>query len=177
MEEGTLGTLFDADAVRERHHEAVEAAHAKLDEYGVAREVGEGTVLVLSLAARVMLLPDPPEMSDLAAQKLGPFARESETSRLAALAAYPRQGSQRRRIIEAFRTGRGMIRGFTREELAASLGMPDNSVRPRVRELIEGGWIGQGVKDGKPATRPTRTGQESEVLVLTKRAMAKLAAG
>lgn len=113
------------------------------------------------------------ELSDPDAKALGPFARESETSRQAALSVYPRQGSQRRLILEAFATGKGRMHGFTREELAGWVRLPDNSIRPRVRELIEGGWITQGSKDGKPATRPTRTGRESEVLTLTGRAIAR----
>lgn len=118
----------------------------------------------------------PVVLADPGERQLGPFVRDSETSRQAALANYPRQGSQRRRILDAFATGKGRTHGFTREELARWTGLPDNSIRPRVGELIAGGWIGQGSKDGAPATRQTRLGNDSEVLMLTPAGLARIEA-
>lgn len=115
-------------------------------------------------------------LSDPDERQLGPFVRDSETSRQAALANYPRAGSQRRLILDAFATGKGRAHGFTREELARWTGLPDNSIRPRVGELIAGGWIGQGSKDGAPATRPTALGNDSEVLMLTAAGLARIEA-
>lgn len=81
-------------------------------------------------------------LSDVDAKSLGPFARDSETSRQAALANYPRQGTQRwlilRYLFDRQEEGRP---GCTREELAIELGMSPDAVRPRVVELRRGGWI------------------------------------
>lgn len=110
---------------------------------------------------------------DVAARKMGPFARKSETSRQAALANYPRSGTQRARILAAILAGTS---GRTREELAGQLKLPDNSVRPRVRELIDGGWVVVLLSDGKPVTRKTTLGNESEILVATNKARASTAA-
>ena len=105
-------------------------------------------------------------LSDLDAKKLGPFARDSETSRKAALANYPRQGTQRHRIIEALRHPDPHGRhGLTREQIAQRTGITPDAVRPRVVELIEGGWL------WAHETRKTRLGQDAEILLLTRRAV------
>jgi len=96
---------------------------------------------------------------------LGPFARDSKTSRASALANYPRSGSQRERVLrEIEKAGR---RGATREEISFGARMNDNSVRPRVRELIDGRFI-----VASDATRPTRSGGDAEILFLTTKAVA-----
>lgn len=100
-------------------------------------------------------------LSDTEQAALGPFAAKSETSRKAALDAYPRQGSQRRRVIHALR----YHGDSTREELAAHTSLSENSVRPRVRELIEGGWI-----EETDHTRKTTRGSEAVLLGLTNKA-------
>jgi hypothetical protein len=103
--------------------------------------------------------------------ELGPFARQSETSRRAALRNYPRSGSQRERVLAALAASTSL----TREELATELRLPDNSVRPRVRELLDGEWI-QVAKTtgGVERTRKTALGNDSEVLELTPKAQAYL---
>jgi hypothetical protein len=93
-------------------------------------------------------------LSDPADKQLGPFARQSETSRLAALQAYPKQGSQRWWILAAL-----AFAPSTREELEGRTGLPANSIRPRVRELIDGGWVVVTQE-----RRKTKAGNESEVL-------------
>lgn len=100
------------------------------------------------------------ELSDPEQQQLGPFARDSQTSRKAALDNYPRQGSQRMRILNALD-----MENATREELGERMSIPDNSIRPRVKELIEGGWI-----EESDHTRPTQTGSDAAILKLTNRA-------
>jgi hypothetical protein len=110
---------------------------------------------------------------DVAARKLGPFAAKSETSRQAALVNYPKSGTQRARILRTIVQGAD---GRTREELASLLGLPDNSVRPRVRELIDGGWIVVHVRDGEAVTRKTALGNQSEVLIPTAKARARAGA-
>lgn len=107
------------------------------------------------------------ELSDPGERELGPFVRDSDTSRAAALAAYPRQGSQRWRILQQlWRLG---DRGATREELAELMRLSENTVRPRLVELMEGGWVEQRVDGTVSATRKTRLGQDAEVLVLSAR--------
>lgn len=101
--------------------------------------------------------------------QMGPFARKSESSRRAALRNYPRAGSQRERILLAL-LGRG-VDGLTREELATDLRMPDNSVRPRVRELLDGEWITLAkTSSGDEVLRKTALGNDSEVLLPTSKA-------
>jgi DNA-binding transcriptional ArsR family regulator len=61
------------------------------------------------------------------------------TSRQAALEALPRQGAQRRRILEAIaQTG---IRGVTYDDVSERLAMRGVSVSTRISELARGGWI------------------------------------
>lgn len=115
-----------------------------------------------------------PTLSDPDERQLGPFVRDSDTSRRAALEAYPRQGTQRWKILDAlwlrYRNGR---HGATRDELASELRMSPNAVRPRVVELGRGGWIGgAGETDSADAlhadeTRLTASRRDAEVLVLT----------
>lgn len=119
----------------------------------------------------------PVALADLDALALGPFARGSETSRRAAVEAYPRQGSQRHRVIWClYRRLEDGRNGATRDELAAELGMSPNTVRPRVVELLAGGWI-ERAQDSPwdvDETRRTKLGREAEVLVLTGPALVQL---
>lgn len=84
-----------------------------------------------------------------------------ETARHAAEAVRPRSGTQRLLVlgfIEA--SGEG---GCTRECIADGLGLPDNSVRPRVKELLDDHWIGPSGRTGL-----SRAGSPSELLVAAK---------
>lgn len=99
--------------------------------------------------------------------KLGPFVKDSSTSRRAALDNYPRAGSQRHRIIEAlYRAYRGEL---TRDGIAEELGLQHQSVDPRVLELIRGGWVQE-----TPREKPTRTGSKAKLLELTSKARAHI---
>lgn len=120
-------------------------------------------------------------LMDLDEKKLGPFARESETSRKASLMAYPKQGIARHRILQELEkqdaaqtyysgTVRGP-RGLTRDELARSLKMSPNTVRPRVKELIEGGWVARSEH-----TRKSDAGLDAELLYLTDAARERIEA-
>lgn len=60
-----------------------------------------------------------------------------ETAHAAALEVRPRTGTQRHRVLGCIE-GAGS-RGVTRDAIAAQLEMSPNAVRPRVRELIQGG--------------------------------------
>jgi DNA-binding MarR family transcriptional regulator len=110
------------------------------------------------------------ELTDPDVRELGPFARDSETSRQAAIANYPKQGTQRWRIIDYIgrRPAEGRGSGATRNELSYVLDLSENSIRPRVRELVEGGWIEETER-----TRLTDMGRDATVLVLTDRGRAK----
>lgn len=112
-----------------------------------------------------------PVLSDLDEKVLGPFARDSETSRQASIKAYPKQGTQRWRIVEYLnrrpKVGKGS--GATRNELAYVLDLTENSIRPRVKELLEGGWI-----IATDRTRQTDMACDAEVLVLTEKALEEL---
>lgn len=99
---------------------------------------------------------------------------KSETSRLAALAILPRTASQRRRILRHLcwlEDSREMhsaseMRSRTRDQLGAALGMNPNSLRPRVKELIEGGWLIEVARGER-----SHSGNEALSLSPTLRAM------
>lgn len=93
----------------------------------------------------------------------GPHVAGSETSRKAAWSNYPRSGTQRS-LVCAFIERTGGV-GATRQEIAENTGLPDDSVRPRVVELMEGGWVRPNGK-----TRKTHLGEDAEVLVRTSKA-------
>lgn len=110
---------------------------------------------------------EPQRLFDLDASALGPFARGSAASRLAALDAYPRQGTQRHLIVSALRMADGS--GHTREELGEETEIVLQAVCARVAELIERGWIRES-----GASRLTRQKSAAGVLVLTEVARAEL---
>lgn len=66
------------------------------------------------------------------------IAGTAPTSRAAAERAVLKSGSQRRRIYDALRAA---PTGMTRDELEVHLGIPCNSLNPRLRELATDGWI------------------------------------
>lgn len=89
--------------------------------------------------------------------RLGPFSRDSETSRQAALDNYPRSTSQRWRVlIGIFRVPR------TRDQLARDLNLGDSSVDARVWELLRGDFVFDSDE-----RRRTSTGSEATVLKVT----------
>jgi hypothetical protein len=66
-----------------------------------------------------------------------------------------------------------MVRGAVeaRDELVLWLGRSPQSVTPRVKELLEAGWLETKLHDdGSAAMRRTRSGADAQVLVLTARA-------
>jgi hypothetical protein len=96
---------------------------------------------------------------DVPGDGLGPFVKDSDTSRQAALNNYPRTGSQRYRVVEYLRQTPS-----TRDELEVALGLCSSTIHPRVWELVKGGWIWE-----TPQTRLTRLGCEAHVLALTEK--------
>lgn len=160
----TLLSVIERE-LRQRGYEPVEADPVALqtDWRGPDGEVAELTASVLDCLER----EEGAELSDLYAKQLGPFVAKSETSRKASLDAYPRQGSQRRRLITAL----AYHGASTREELAGHTSLSENSVRPRVRELIDGGWI-----EETDHTRMTTRGSDAALLDLTFKAREQLGA-
>lgn len=82
-----------------------------------------------------------------------------DTAHDAALRVRPRSGTQRSRILALVENWGGL--GRTRDEIAETLGMDPNTVRPRVRELVRGGHVYVSAKQ----TRRTKHGRDSEVLI------------
>jgi len=80
------------------------------------------------------------------------------TSRQAAIDNMPRAGTQRRRVYEAIHLEGD--RGITRDELERSMLDNANSIRPRVKELLEAGLI-----EETDRTRTTSSGSQAAILV------------
>lgn len=110
--------------------------------------------------------PTPAELSrveeDYEQDALGGFTADSETSRNAALANYPRSGRQRHQILMAvFRAG---AYGKTFDEIRDDLSI--YSADRRMSELAEGGWL-----EVTERTRKTNRGSDARVMVCTPKAV------
>jgi hypothetical protein len=138
-----LGHFDDRDR-EEINADLQNAIYDVLDDHGVQYRVLQAEIV---------------EVGDPSANGMGPFASGSETSRAAAISNYPRSGSQRHRVLLTIARGQ---HGATADEIAEEMGVGLNSVRPRIVELREGGWI----KDTR-MTRKTPTGADATVMVLT----------
>lgn len=82
----------------------------------------------------------------------------AQTSRAAAELIAPHSASQRRRVYEWI-AAHGPA---TRDAICDALGIADNSVRPRVKELINRGNVRVVDEAGK-----TKTGRKAERLMIT----------
>jgi hypothetical protein len=103
---------------------------------------------------------------------LGRFQAHSSTSRAAALAVFPRTGTQRARVLNYIRSARD---GRTDEEIATGLAMNPSSVRPRRIELVTGGWVrAMTTAAGYVVERPTRSGADAQVWEATNAARSYL---
>lgn len=110
----------------------------------------------------------PPALSDPEAPAPGRLHRGAgETERAAALAAMPKTGTQRRRVLEAFVFAPS---GLTDHELAGRTGLYLYSAAPRRTELVHGGWLRDSGR-----RRPTPSGTPAVVWVLTDDALRRLA--
>ena len=85
------------------------------------------------------------------------------TSKDAAVDVMPRTGTQRMAVLDSIGHSDN---GLTDEEAMDELGLHPSSVRPRRKELVDGGWV----KDSG-RTRPTSTGNDAIVWVLTPKAL------
>lgn len=65
----------------------------------------------------------------------------------------------RQRILDAIRAAG--VHGLTREEIEAATGIPGNTVRPRVRELIQRSHIEEAGEQ-----RMTKSGERAKVLTV-----------
>jgi hypothetical protein len=180
-EEDEPGAKTVAEYVTRYHPDVKQACDCGAPWFGVRETIAGGDDLAhleLTCGQGHAFMPGYTErLSDLDAKRLGPFVRDSETSRQAALANYPRQGSQRHRILaRLYQRLLDDRPGATRDELAEGLKLSPNSVRPRVVELRAGGWIIAAADSDVDTdeTRRTALGQESEVLVLTPAAIERL---
>lgn len=87
---------------------------------------------------------------------------DTATARAAALAAEPRTGSQRARVLRCIADATD---GATAHEIALLTGIDYRSVTPRIGELKRGDWVRANGR-----TRASDMGSEVEVLELTQRA-------
>lgn len=151
----------EADASTPEIHRYRRSIAVALAELGV--DYGEEFVIVAAKDFQQQK-----SLDDLDGQ-LGPFAKDSETSRQAALDTYPRQGSQRHRILITFAaqivSRDGTRHGYTRDDLEEIMRPPltGNTIRPRVQELMEGGFL-----EETDRTRRTRSGSDATVLAITE---------
>lgn len=88
------------------------------------------------------------------------FAKASKTSREAAIENWPKRETQKSAILRWLRANKDY--GLTRPQLARYTDLSGDSVRPRVRELIE-----EGLVEETERTRKTASGSEASVLVAT----------
>jgi hypothetical protein len=88
-----------------------------------------------------------------------PFQKHSDTSVEAAERIAPKAPSLRERVYAFIRFS---VDGRTNEEIESGCGMPGNTVRPRVVELVKAGRV----RDSG-ATRETRSGRQAVVWVAT----------
>jgi hypothetical protein len=152
-------------ASRKEAREYIAAIARALDEIGVAR----GEEFVLANAAALTAPPEGPAAEDPAADGLGGFTADSDTSRQAAIDNYPRSGSQRHRILLCI-IAAGHDVGRTAHEVAKETGIYYGSVTPRIGELKRGGWI-----EASEWTRRSEHDSEAEVLLATDKALAHVA--
>lgn len=100
--------------------------------------------------------------------RIGHFAAGSETSRLAAIAIYPKSGTQRHHVLDLIASVEG---GHTCDEVALILGLPPQSSSARFNELAhphdQDGADAPPLIAEKGQQRRTRWGRMAEVYVVT----------
>lgn len=115
-------------------------------------------------------LPSGPPLSNPDADDIGKFRADPKPTELkAAVAVYPRTGSQRRRVLDAI--AEAGERGLTNEEIGKVPGIADTAHRTRRKELVEGGWV-----EDSGRVRASDSGNDSIIWVLTERGRAKYGA-
>lgn len=100
-----------------------------------------------------------PQTPDLFDEPTPPYQKHSATSKAAAGAIMPNQGTLRWQVLEYIRECGA--RGATDEEIQDGMRMNPSTQRPRRVELHGQGLIAQAEK-----TRPTRSGRQAAVWVV-----------
>ena len=138
----------------------------RLERAGMIRVVGATLALADEVANEGEALSDPDADAEGMARRNGPT-----TSQLAAWALFPRSGTQRRLVLDAFvEAGPD---GLTYDEAVKATGLGTyDRVGPRVRELRDGGWI---IDSGY--VRDSDLGEDSAVWILTPVAYERLRDG
>jgi hypothetical protein len=149
------------DATQEERRSYFTALRKALDDAGI----GYGEEFAIVRVGET--IGTGPAADSPSANGLGGFARDSATSRKAALDNYPRSGTQRAKVLRAITEAARLGGGVTRDELCLALTMPPNVLTPRVKELIDGGWA----KEDPDMKRRTRAGSEAVVVFATDKAM------
>lgn len=119
--------------------------------------IGKGEAFELTKVGAESPTPTPGAIKTPGEDAMAPFSKDSDTSRYAALANYPKSGSTRERVFIAISN---MPR--TRDELARDMNLPDSTIDGRCWELKRGGFIRE-----RETTRKTRAGKSAHVLELT----------
>ena len=101
-------------------------------------------------------------------RELGPFVRDSDTSREAAVEGHFKWTDDRKRVLLAVADKAWY--GATREELGVALSMHDKTVGPRVWELVHRGFLAPSGRK-----RKTRSGRNADVLIVTELGRAAVA--
>lgn len=116
------------------------------------------------LDATRVVMPTAPTLPRPDDNRIGKFAAPDHgapvTQRQAAILVYPATGTQRRDVLDCI-AGSGE-RGCTDEEVQQKLAMRVQTETPRRNELVDDGWI-----EDSGRTRPTTSGREATVWVLT----------
>lgn len=100
---------------------------------------------------------------------LAPAHNGSVTSVAAAVAAIPKVGPQKRRIL-AYLAERPD--GEIQQRIADALGLPESTVNPRIREMADDHWVEPSVN-----VRNTKYGKAARVWEISDKGRAVLEAG
>lgn len=120
------------------------------------RPTGAMPLIALTVSEAADLAAALTDLSDPAAPDTQVRRDAQRTSRAAAYAALPRSGSQRMRILRMLLA----LKGATDDEIVDTLSMNPNSVRPRRRELVLGGWL-----EDSGTTRPSHAAGHEDMIV------------
>lgn len=99
--------------------------------------------------------------------QLGPFAKDSETSRQAAIDTYERMRDHHLLLLHVI--GATGDSGMTRDEMEVRTHLEGNTIRPRVDELVKGKML-----EVTTRTRLTRKMSRAKVIVITPHGRAEM---
>jgi len=117
----------------------------------------------MTLGEARKLLREGGDLSEVRQNRLGRWhSGSAATARKAALDNFPTSGKQRHRVLLAVHAAGA--RGATSDEISAAHRIRLYSVKPRLIELREGGWVEAA------GERPSETGSMVQVFVATDKA-------